>query len=125
MIESKYNDGYEGEGGVLLYYHNGQKEGMLIWEGYFEFLLSACFNKNFQVGGLIESYYNHNGFYETSPWKIKDLRVVIKELKDFKKEEIGTNSPDIIHTVTNLRNELISFLEVPLIEKKDVYIEYP
>lgn len=30
MIESKYNKEYEGEGGVLLYYHNGnngQKEG--------------------------------------------------------------------------------------------------
>ncbi len=95
-----------------------------MWEGYFEYLLSACYSQDFEAGGLMESYYNHDGFYDTSPWKINNLQMVLNELSNFKKEKIDTNSPDIINTVARLKDELISFLQIPLLEEKEVYIEY-
>ena len=125
MIETKYIEGYEGEGEVLIYYfYNDQKEGMLIWEGYFEFLLLGCYCKDFQIGGLIENYYNHSGFYDNSPWKIENLNVVISELENFNIQKIDIDSHNINNIVLKLKNELISFLRIPILKKKEVFIEY-
>lgn len=126
MIRQKYIDGYEGEGRVLVYcLDNDQNQnGMMIWEGYFEFLLAACYYKTFPKGGLLEAYYYHNGFYENSPWQIENIGSAATELENFDIRKIDTISPEIAFVVQELKKDLISFFKKMICEGKEVYIEY-
>ena len=127
MIDDKYFEGFEGEREVYIYYvdkKTQEKTGLLIWEGYFEFLLSACYFKNFEPGGLLECYFYVNGFYDDSPWKIKNILLVIKELNKFDVNNVESNDGDTINVLIKLRKEILSFLKKANKEKEDVYIEY-
>ncbi len=123
-MKSKYIDGYEGEGEVFIYCADDDTNGLLIWEGYFEFLLSSCYYQDFPNGGLLEAYYNCNGFYDNSPWKIKDISIIIEELKHFSVEKCETTSKKNIDVITELKNDLMLFFKKAILEKKEVLIEY-
>ena len=125
MIETKYIQGFEEEGEVFGYSANkADNRGLRIWEGYFENLLSGCYSEHFQPGGLMECYCNQNGFYEESPWKIKNLKVAINDLEGFKADNVETTIPEMKKTVLALKDELVSFIKEALENKREVLIEY-
>lgn len=125
MINSEFYDGFEEEGQILIYdIVSGQKNGILMWQGYFELLLDACWYPHFRPDGLISCYHYCNGFYDVPIWYMKDLKITIEELQGFHSENMKTDSLDLRETVKKLRDALISFLETASLYKRNVYIEY-
>ena len=65
MLNKQYYEGYEGEGEVKIWYEDGQDEnGIVIWIGFWETILEGCYIPDYQSNGIIECYFNHNGFYD-------------------------------------------------------------
>lgn len=113
MVNSEFYDGFEEEGQIFIYdIVNRQKNGILIWQGYFELLLDVCWYPHFYPNGLISSYHHCNGFYDMPTWHMKDLKTAIEELQGFHSENVKTDSLDFRETVEKLRDALISFLEI-------------
>ena len=100
MINEKYYKGFEGEVEIVLYYfaEDGEKNGWKLWEGYFENLLSGCFGNEIKNTGLLDSYVTHEGFYDEKPWKIKDISTAICEIGQFEKENVVTESSNMLLT---------------------------
>lgn len=126
MISEKYYDGFENEVEVVIYYYdsNNNKLGIKIWEGYFENLLSGCFNGNANTGGLMESYITHEGFYDEKPWEIKNIQTAIYELERFDEGNVETENINIINIVKQIRGDLISLMKEALKNNISIYIEY-
>ena len=66
MLNNKYYDGYEGEERIKIWFEddNSEEIGFIIWNGFFNTILEGCFYSDFQKNGIIECYYNQNGFYD-------------------------------------------------------------
>jgi len=125
IINSKFYDGFEGYPEIhFTYKTKEQVNRLVIWEGYFEALLSACFSEDIQEGGLLHSYRNADGFYDESLWRIPRIDIVIEELSLFKKEEIQSDSDNMISIVESLNLELLSFLTEAQKRGLEVYIDY-
>ena len=125
IVNSKFYDSFEGYPEIhFIYETKEQVNRFVIWEGYFETLLSACFSEDIREGGLLHSYRNADGFYDESPWKIPNIDIAINELGLFKKTEIQSDSNDMIMAVENLKSELLSFLTEPQNRGLEVYIDY-
>ena len=53
MLNKQYYEGYEGEGGIKIWYEEGQYEnGMVIWIGFWETILEGCYNPDYQRNGI-------------------------------------------------------------------------
>lgn len=57
MLDTRYYEGYEGEGEVKVWSEeNGNEDGIVIWIGFFNTILEGCFSSEFQKNGIIECY---------------------------------------------------------------------
>ena len=120
MIDKRYYEGYEPEDGFVVYWD--EENQMEIWEGYLDFLFSACYHGLSSTQGLLECYRNWNGFYEEEGWKIPDLDVAIKELECFDEKMGEPVSPDFAEDIRRVQKDLLAFLEKARQMKKNVFI---
>ncbi len=124
MLNKSYYIGYEGEGSVKIWSdENGKEIGMLIWNGFFETILQGCFNQSFQKEGLLECYYNHNGFYDYK-WEMRYPHIVLDELINFNENLLETTNKEIIKKSKEIIESLISFINVSIRNKRNIFIEY-
>jgi len=124
-INEKFYYGFEGEPEVQFVCRTKDNvDKMVIWQGYFEGLLSGCFSNSIKEGGLLHSYVNADGFYDESPWEIPDIDIAINELGFFRTEEVNSDSSSMISTVEKLKVELLSFLMDSENKGLGVYIDY-
>ena len=99
MLDTRYYEGYEGEGEVKVWSEeNGNEDGIVIWIGFFNTILEGCFSSEFQKNGIIECYFNQDGFYDEK-WEMKYPHIVLEELKRF--NEIN-KMPEIDDEITML-----------------------
>lgn len=126
MINEKYYKGFEGEIEIVLYYfgEDGEKNGWKLWEGYFENLLAGCFGNEIKNTGLLDSYVTHEGFYDEKPWKIKDIFTAICEIGQFEKENVVTESSNMLLTLEEIKNDLLQFLEAAINNNNEVFVDY-
>ena len=68
MLDKRYYEGYEGEVKVWSE-ENGNQDGIVIWIGFFDTILEGCFSQEFQKNGIIECYFNQDGFYDNR-WEV-------------------------------------------------------
>ncbi|PAE08308.1 hypothetical protein CHI12_06695 [Terribacillus saccharophilus] len=117
MINTKYYDGFEGEPEVVLF---NDHQRFIMWNGYFESLLDSLLDTNLEKEGILEEYYNHEGWYDDSPWMIPDVPLTIWQLKHFDLNKVN-QSENIKVVLPELAHEIILFLEN---SKEKVWIEY-
>ena len=80
MLDTRYYEGYEGEGEEkATSEENGNEDGIVIWIGFFNTILEGCFSSEFQKNGIIECYFNNDGFYDEK-WEMKYPHIVLEEL---------------------------------------------
>lgn len=96
---------------------------MLVWNGFFDTILEGCFKPEFQKGGIIECYYNHDGFYD-GKWEMKYPHIVLDELKTFDENVLDTRSQGIIKIAKDIIGQLIYFIDTAISKNAKVYIEY-
>lgn len=124
MLNKIYYTGYEGQGSVKIWSdEDGKEMGFLIWIGFFETILQGCFKLSFQKEGLIECYYNHNGFYDYK-WKMFHPHIVLDELMNFNENLLETTDKEIIKTSKELIEQLISFINISIRNERNIYVEY-
>lgn len=124
MLDKRYYEGYEGEGEVKVWSGNNDEEkGILIWIGFFNTILEGCYSLEFQKNGIIECYFNQNGFYDDK-WEMKNPHIVLEELKGFNEKLVDTRDEEIINKSKEVIEQLVSFINICIKNKRRIYIEY-
>ena len=116
MLDTRYYEGYEGEGEVKVWSEeNGNEDGIVIWIGFFNTILEGCFSSEFQKNGIIECYFNQDGFYDEK-WEMK--------LKRFNEKLLDTRNEEIIKKSKEVVEQLVSFINMAVRNEKNIYVEY-
>ena len=127
MFNKQYYEGYEGEGEIRIWYDEKQDEnGMVIWIGFWETILEGCYTPDYQKNGIVECYFNHDGFYDDK-WEMKYPYIVLEELKRFDEKVLDTRNArneEIIQKTKEIAEDLIGFINIAIKYKLKVYIEY-
>ncbi len=125
MLNNKYYDGYEGEERIKIWFEddNSEEIGFIIWNGFFNTILEGCFYSDFQKNGIIECYYNQNGFYDEI-WEMIHPEIVLEELRRFNDNSLDTQNKEIIVIVKEVIGQLISLINAAVSKKEKIYIEY-
>lgn len=87
IINSKYYEGYEGEGEIQFIRHltNGDKYVIRIWDGYFDEIMRGIQPEENGWTGLGYYYHVEEPWWE-KPWKISNIEIVLKQLQEIKNE---------------------------------------
>lgn len=124
MLDNKFYEGYEGEGEVKIWYEeNGDEDGIVIWNGYFNTILEGCFYSQFSPNGILQCYFNHDGFYDDK-WAMEYPYIVLEELKRFDPSTLNTRNEDIIKESKEVIEQLVSFINLSVSKGRKIYIEY-
>jgi hypothetical protein len=124
MLDKRYYEGYEGEGEVKVWSEeNGNQDGIVIWIGFFDTILEGCFSQEFQKNGIIECYFNQDGFYDNR-WEMKYPNIVLKELKSFNEKLLYKIDEEIIKESKEVIEQLIFFINIAIKNERIIYVEY-
>ncbi len=122
MLDKRYYEGYEGEVKVWSE-ENGNQDGIVIWIGFFDTILEGCFSQEFQKNGIIECYFNQDGFYDNR-WEMKYPNIVLKELKSFNEKLLYKIDEEIIKESKEVIEQLIFFINIAVKNERIIYVEY-
>lgn len=116
IINSKYYEGYEGEGEMQFIRHlsNGGKYVLRIWDGYFDEIMRELQPEESDWTG-IAYYYNVEEPWWEKPWQIPDIDIVIKQLQKIKIDQLSEQA-------RNLLGELCDMLSSSLESNEAVWI---
>lgn len=124
MLDKRYYEGYEGEGEVKVWSEeNGNQDGIVIWIGFFDTILEGCFSQEFQKNGIIECYFNQDGFYDNR-WEMKYPHIVLEELKSFNEKLLYKIDEEIIKESKEVIEQLIFFINIAVKNERIIYVEY-
>ncbi len=124
MLDKRYYEGYEGEGEVKVWSEeNGNQDGIVIWIGFFDTILEGCFSQEFQKNGIIECYFNQDGFYDNR-WEMKYPNIVLEELKSFNEKLLYKIDEEIIKESKEVIEQLIFFINIAVKNERIIYVEY-
>ncbi len=124
MLDKRYYEGYEGEGEVKVWSEeNGNQDGIVIWIGFFDTILEGCFSQEFQKNGIIECYFNQDGFYDNR-WEMKYPNIVLEELKSFNEKVLDKIDEEIIKESKEVIEQLIFFINIAVKNERIIYVEY-
>lgn len=123
MLDKKYYEGYEGEGEVKIWSNeNGNENGMIVWIGYFNTILEGCFSSEFSPNGIIECYFNQDGFYDDK-WEMRYPYIVLEESNKFNERILDTKDKEIIKISKEIIEQLVFFINVAVKNKRNIYVE--
>lgn len=117
MIDNTFYAGYEGETEVAIV--SGDSK-LIIWNGYFETILDNLLDNDVEKEGVLEAYFNHDGWYDDSPYLIEDVQLTINQLDCFEEDKIA--SVEMKGNLGKLIKIIIAFLQKHI--STDIYIEY-
>lgn len=124
MLDKRYYEGYEGEGEIKIWSNEtGNENGMIVWIGFFNTILEGCFSPDFSSDGIIECYFNQDGFYDNK-WEMKYPHIVLEELKKFNEKLLDTEDEEIIKKSKEVIEQLIFFINTAVKNEKNIYVEY-
>lgn len=122
MLDKRYYEGYEGEGEVWSE-ENCNQDGIVIWIGFFDTILEGCFSQEFQKNGIIECYFNQDGFYDDR-WEMKYPHIVLEELKRFNEKLLDKIDEENIKKSKEVLEQLIFFINIAIKNERIIYVEY-
>ena len=103
IINSKYYEGYEGEGEIQFIRHlsNGDKYVIRIWDGYFDKIMRGIQPEQDGWTGLAYYYHVEEPWWE-KPWKIPDIQIVLKQLQEIKTEHLNVEAKELLVELCNI-----------------------
>lgn len=118
-VVDRYYLGYEGEPEIDIIRKCEEIEviALRIWVGFFENILSAVKPENTGWTSLAYYYNLDIGWYEESPWLLKDIESAITQLK-------GIDVNKLSNEEINVLIELIKIFENDIETGEDILIEY-
>ncbi|GEC92270.1 MULTISPECIES: hypothetical protein [Brevibacillus] len=126
VINDLYYVGFEGEPEIIFMYEKSNEVQVLkLWNGYFELLLDCLVQQTSVQDGILHEYYVHEGWYEESPWEIKDVEKAVQLFKLFDVKKVTENeSSNIIPVLPAITMDIISFLQQAIQSGNRVFIVY-
>ena len=121
QLNRKYYDGFDPEPEINIYC--APDDGLKIWEGYFETLLSGCYQAYKSEDGLLSPYCHVDGYYDEEEWLLPSIETAILEIKAYDLNKTATDSELLLEPVSELQKDLLQFLEKAQKEGKKVYIQ--
>ncbi|WP_088810941.1 MULTISPECIES: dihydroorotate dehydrogenase (quinone) [unclassified Listeria] len=84
-----YYKGFEGYPEVYIYtLSKGQKEGIKMWEVYFDNIMEKIEPTDGKWVSLAYYYHLYEGWYDESPWEIPDNKGALKQFESVIESEI-------------------------------------
>ncbi|MDM5155445.1 hypothetical protein QUF88_17020 [Bacillus sp. DX1.1] len=125
MINDKYYVGFEGEVEIDLVRNDqdGNESTFRIWNGYFETILDHLLDHDVPKEGIVKEYFYQEGWYNQSPWHVKDISLTIKQFRIFDPNKVRSSS-SLKEVLPELVIDMIDFLEQAKVKEEDVYIKY-
>lgn len=119
-VDERYYDGFEGEPEMMftLLKNNGEKREFGIWDGYFVSIIEKVQPRINGWTGLAYYYHLDIGWFEESPWLVKNILESYEQLK-----EIDINSLEEDEDKEVLEKIMVMFKEAIENDEK-VYISY-
>ncbi|MBC1557366.1 hypothetical protein HB911_01475 [Listeria booriae] len=117
MINNVFYKDFEGES-ELSFVSNEDK--LIIWNGYFETILDSLIDSGVDKKGMLKEYFNHEGWYDDSPWLLRDTKLALEQLRSFDITKVRETT--MTNNLSNVISTIIMFLEKHILD--DVYIEY-
>lgn len=109
LINKKYYDGFEGEPEIQLIYRKGDNSKIFImWEGYFDQIMKLMHPDAQGWTGLAYNYNMDTGWYEESPWVIKDLQMALKQFESIDDKNLCGEATEILMMICDIFREAIS-----------------
>lgn len=114
-----YYTGFEGEPEIQFILIQGEKklEKLSIWHGYFDEIVDKVEANQGRWKGLAYYYHLDKGWYEVSPWPMRNISYVLKQLKQVNEDKLS-------ETATNILEEIMILLEKALKHNVDIEIHY-
>lgn len=97
VTNSKYYEGYEGEGEIQFIRHlsNGDKYVIRIWDGYFDEIMRQIQPEEIGWTGLAY-YYNVEEPWWEDLWEIPDKAIVLEQLQEIKTEHLNAEVKELL-----------------------------
>ena len=123
MINQKYYEEFKGEDAVKIWTNEDEIEcGILVWRGFFDAVLEGCFRKVFSRNGIVECYYNQNGFFDEK-WEMQYPAIVLRELAGFDEKQLNHLDKEIVRGSKEVVGHLVSLINIAASHNQKIYIE--
>lgn len=128
-INDLYYRGFEGEPEIGFLYENKIETHVFkMWIGYFDTVLANMISTETIKNEFLTAYNLHEGWYDESPWEIRNPNEVIQFFKDFNistiDHKVNNHSSSILSSLPQLINHLVEFLEGALERHQKVFVIY-
>jgi len=103
IVNSKYYEGYEGEGEMqfIRHFSNGDKFILRIWDGYFDQIMGLIEPEESGWTGLAY-YYNVEEPWWEEPWRIPDIDIVLEQLQNIKTDSLNEDTNELLKEICNM-----------------------
>jgi len=114
-----FYSGYEGEGEIqFITFINNEKVIIKLWDGYFDDIMKKIEPTTKGWTSLAHHYNLATGWYDESPWKLKNIVEALKQLKEVMNAEFEFEGTKGIY------NEICALLANAIETNNSVYIAY-
>lgn len=129
IINNSYYVGFEGEPQLIfMFHHLHVRYELQLWNGYFETLLDCLLDQVNEQSVILQEYCAYEGWYEESPWEIKNIKEAIQLFSSFDANEVTEDgvkaSNNIISVLPTLTSDIITFLKQANDIESTVFIIY-
>lgn len=109
LVNKRYYNGFEGEPEIQFICRKEKDTDIfVIWEGYFDQIMKLISPDTQGWTGLAYYYNMYTGWYEDSPWKIKDLQNALKQFELIDNKKLYDEATEILTLICNMLREAIS-----------------
>lgn len=112
-----YYSKFDGEPEIVIYSNKTKIKEIHIWEGYFDNIVMQIKPSKDGWDGIAYYYNLHEGWYDSSPWKIPNLKLFYEQLNRIDRLFLKSIENEILNNILILFQEAI-FLSCT------VYINY-
>lgn len=107
-LNRKYYEGFEGEPEIQFICTNGNSHKVyIIWEGYFDEIMRLMEPNDNGWTGLAYFYNMYLGWYEESPWEIKDLKGALKQFELIDDHQLCDKAQEILALICDILRKAI------------------
>ena len=116
LVNKKFYEGYEGEIEIRFIRETATvPEVLVIWEGFFDQIMSAIKPEKNGWTGLAYHYNMYSGWYDNDMWAIDDLDTALNQLKSVDVLGLYQECSEVLQLVCRM-------LEKAIAEHQNVYI---
>ena len=114
MKDNRYYKGFEGEPEIVF---SSSQDSLSMWSGYFDAIMKLVYPKENGWSELAHCYHLNEGWYEDSPYKVRDLEEAVSMFQLIEISQLDQNCSELL-------NLLLALISAAIENNDDIYISY-